>query len=69
LNEYLQVLRSEWLIIGIIFALLFIKVGAKEWKNEQLLNLINIVLLVNLIIGFIQPYFGTLFDGMFFPMS
>ena len=65
LNEYLQVLKSEWLIIAIIFILLFIKVGSKEWKNESLLYFINFILLVNLIVGFIYNLPGSLFNGMF----
>jgi NADH-quinone oxidoreductase subunit N len=66
LNEYLQVLKSEWLIIAIIFILLFIKVGSKEWKNETLLYTINFLLLVNLIAGFFYNLPGSLFNGMYF---
>jgi NADH-quinone oxidoreductase subunit N len=66
LNEYLQVLKSEWFIIAIIFILLFIKVGSKEWKNETLLYTINFLLLVNLIAGFFYNLPGSLFNGMYF---
>ena len=65
LNEYLQVLKSEWLIIAIIFILLFIKVGSKEWKNETLLYTINVLLLINLIAGFFYNLPGSLFNGMY----
>ncbi len=65
LNEYLQVLKSEWLIIAIIFILLFIKVGSKEWKNETLLYSINFLLLLNLIAGFFNNLAGSLFNGMY----
>lgn len=65
LNEYLQVLKSEWLIIAIIFILLFIKVGSKEWKNETLLYTINFLLLANLVAGFFCNVEGSLFNGMF----
>ncbi|MBY0481234.1 MAG: NADH-quinone oxidoreductase subunit N [Chitinophagaceae bacterium] len=65
LNEYLQVLKSEWLILAIIFILLFIKVGSKEWKNESLLYFINFLLLINLIAGFINNLPGSLFNGMY----
>jgi NADH-quinone oxidoreductase subunit N len=66
LNEYLQVLKSEWFIITIIFILLFIKVGSKEWKNETLLYTINALLLLNLIAGFFYNLPGSLFNGMYF---
>lgn len=65
LNEYLQVLKSEWLLIALIFILLFIKVGANEWKNEKLLYTINFLLLINLIAGFFYNLPGSLFNGMF----
>lgn len=65
LNEYLQVLKAEWFIIAIIFILLFIKVGSKEWKNESLLYFINFLLLGNLIAGFFFNLPGSLFNGMF----
>jgi NADH-quinone oxidoreductase subunit N len=65
LNEYLQVLKSEWLLIAIIFILLFIKVGSKEWKNETLLYSINFLLLVNLLGGFLNNLPGSLFNGMY----
>ncbi len=34
------------------FILLFIKVGSREWANENILNLVNILLLINFIAGF-----------------
>jgi NADH-quinone oxidoreductase subunit N len=65
LNEYLILLKSEWIIIAIIFLLLFIKVGPKEWKNETLLYGINILLLFNLLAGFYNNVEGNLFNGMY----
>ena len=65
LNEYLILLKSEWIIIAIIFLLLFIKVAPKEWKNETLLYGINILLLFNLLAGFYNNVEGNLFNGMY----
>ena len=65
LNEYLILLKSEWIIIAIIFLLLFIKVGPKDWKNETLLYGINILLLFNLLAGFYNNVEGNLFNGMY----
>ena len=58
-------MKQEWGILAILFILLFIKVGNKEWKNEQILNLVNILLLVNFITGFFLNKEGILFNEMF----
>jgi NADH-quinone oxidoreductase subunit N len=63
--DFLILMKHEWLLIAIIFILLFIKVGSKEWKNESILNLINILLLFNFIIGFFWNEGGILFNEMF----
>lgn len=65
LNEYFFVLKAEWMLIAIIFLLLFLKVGTSDWKNETLLYGINILLLVNLLVGFFSNLEGGLFSGMF----
>ena len=65
LNEYFFVLKAEWMLIAIIFLLLFLKVGTSDWKNETLLYGINILLLVNLLVGFYANLEGGLFSGMF----
>jgi NADH-quinone oxidoreductase subunit N len=64
LNDYLILMKSEWVITLIIFLLLFIKIG-KGMKNESLLSLIQVLLLLNVIVGFIFNNTGSLFDGMF----
>ncbi len=64
LNDFLILMKSEWVITLIIFLLLFIKIG-KGMKNESLLSLIQILLLINAIAGFIFNKEGSLFDGMF----
>ncbi len=63
--EYLQLMKQELLVTVIIFILLFLTIGAKDWKNERLLGLINILLLINLVAGFVFPVEGSLFGDMF----
>src|SRR6201988_3771355 len=49
----------------IIFFLLFLKLSNEEWKNEGLLNFINILLFINLAAGFFYIPKGNLFGDMF----
>lgn len=65
LNDFLILMKQELLITVIIFILLFIKVGSKEWKNESLINFVNILLFINFIVGFLYKDEGILFSGMF----
>jgi len=53
------------MITVIIFVLLFIKIGSKERSNENILSLINILLVVNIVIGFFLNKEGILFSNMF----
>jgi NADH-quinone oxidoreductase subunit N len=64
LNEFLILMKFELVITFIIFLLLFIKVGTNI-SNDRLLPLIQLLLLVNLIAGFIFNHDGSLFGGMF----
>jgi NADH-quinone oxidoreductase subunit N len=64
-NDFFILLKRELVITTIIFVLLFIKVDSKEKSNESILSLINILLLVNLLVGFIFNKDGRLFDNMF----
>ena len=64
-SDFLILMKQEWAIVAIIFILLFIKVGGKEWKNENILNLVNVLLLINLIVGFFWNQDGILFNEMF----
>jgi NADH-quinone oxidoreductase subunit N len=57
-------MKSELVIAFIIFLLLFIKVGS-GMKNERLLSLVQILLLVNFIVGFFFNEAGSLFGGLF----
>ena len=64
-NEFLILMKQELVITFIIFVLLFVKLGKEEAKNETLINLVNILLTLNLISGFLFQQSGTLFGDMF----
>ena len=51
MNEFLTLMKPELIITVIIFLLLFIKIG-KGIKNETLLLVIQVLLLLNFIAGF-----------------
>jgi NADH-quinone oxidoreductase subunit N len=65
MNEFLIMMKSELAITAIIFFLLLVKIG-KGMKNESLLSLIQVLLLVNLLTGFFFNQQGYLFGDMFF---
>jgi NADH-quinone oxidoreductase subunit N len=64
LNDFFILLKSELVITFIIFLLLIIKVG-KGMKNESLLSLIQILLLINLAAGFVYNKSGSLFGAIY----
>ena len=64
-NEFLILMKQELVIILIIFVLLFVKLGKEETKNVTLINLVNILLTLNLVSGFVFQQAGTLFGDMF----
>ena len=64
LNDFLILMKSELVITGIIFLLLFIKVGT-DITNDRLLPLVQILLLANVVAGFIFNEDGSLFGGLF----
>ncbi|MCX6189420.1 MAG: NADH-quinone oxidoreductase subunit N [Bacteroidetes bacterium] len=64
LNDIFILMKQELMLLGIIMILLIIKVG-KDWSNESLLNLINALLLINVMSGFMMPAEGFLFGDMF----
>ena len=64
LMDFFILLKQELVIVAIIFLLLFIKLG-KDRTNESLLPLINVVLLLNLLLGFFGSKEGSLFGEMF----
>jgi NADH-quinone oxidoreductase subunit N len=66
LNEFLYLMKAELMIAAIIFILLFLKLGNREIKNEAMLNLINLLLIINLAAGFFYIPTGQLFGDMFY---
>ncbi len=65
MNEFLVLMKSELIITVIIFILLFIEIGNREWTNESLLNFVNVLLLLNFITGFLWNKEGVMFSSMF----
>jgi NADH-quinone oxidoreductase subunit N len=63
--ESVLLLKNELLIVIIIFLLLFIKIG-KGMKNGSLLTLVQALLFVNVVAGFLFPAEGSLFKDMFY---
>ncbi len=64
MNEFFTLMKSELLVTGILFILLFIKLG-HGIKNESQLLVIQFLLLINVFAGFFLNSEGSLFDGMF----
>ncbi len=64
MNEFLILMKGELMATAIIFLLLFIKIG-KGMRNDSLLSLIQVLLLLNILLGFFYNKTGSLFDGMF----
>ncbi len=58
-------MKQELVITLIIFILLFIKLGKKDWQNQSLIHFINVLLVFNLASGFLFPCDGALFGDMF----
>jgi len=63
--DFLVFMKQEWMVIAILFILLFIKVSGDDWQNENILKLINILLFINLLVGFFGYRDGILFNEMF----
>jgi NADH-quinone oxidoreductase subunit N len=62
--ESVLLLKNELWIAVVIFLLLFIKIG-KGMKNDSLLTLIQVLLFVNVVLGFFFNTEGSVFSGMF----
>lgn len=63
--ESVLLLKNELWIAVVIFLLLFIKIG-KGLKNDSLLRLIQVLLLMNVVLGFFLNKEGSVFSGMFY---
>ena len=64
LTDFFILLKQELVVTAIIFLLLFVKLG-KDRSNESILNLVNGLLLINLVLGFLENREGILFSEMF----
>jgi NADH-quinone oxidoreductase subunit N len=64
MSEMITIMKSELIITGIIFLLLFIKLG-RGLKNDTLLVVIQFLLLLNFGAGFFMNEEGSLFDDMY----
>ena len=65
MSGLLLLMKQELLVTLLVFILLFIKLAKNEWKNETLLTVINVLLLINLVAGFFFIRKGNLFGDMF----
>lgn len=63
--EALLLLRFEWMIIAIIFVLLTMKLMDADVKVKPMLFSVNIILLINFLVGFLPIGEGNLFHGFF----
>ncbi|MDQ3551530.1 MAG: NADH-quinone oxidoreductase subunit N, partial [Bacteroidota bacterium] len=57
-------MKQELVLIALIFILMFMKLG-KDKSNVSIMNVVNVLLLLNLIIGFFWNKEGMLFNEMF----
>lgn len=64
MNEFFTLMKPELILTGIIFLLLFIKLG-KGLANDTMLSVIQVLLLLNFLAGFFFNTAGVLFDGMY----
>jgi NADH-quinone oxidoreductase subunit N len=62
--DLLLLMKQELTLVVIIFILLFLKLG-KDRSNESYMNIVNALLLLNLILGFLGNKEGVLFNEMF----
>lgn len=63
--DALLVMKSEITLLVIIFLILALKIGDSIRSHTSLLNLVNLLLCLNFILGFIGNKEGGLFNGMF----
>jgi NADH-quinone oxidoreductase subunit N len=65
MNELFLLMKHELVVTAILFLLLFIKIGG-GMKNSSLLGLTQLLLLLNVVAGFVLNTEGQLFGTMFF---
>ena len=62
--DFLILMKQEMALIVLIFILMFLKLG-KDRSNVGYMNIVNALLLLNLVLGFIWNREGMLFNEMF----
>src|SRR5215831_7645237 len=71
MSDFIILMKQEWIVTAILFLLLILKLRSQDEtegssdKNESLLYLMNILLVINLASGFFFNKSGTLFGDMF----
>ena len=63
-TDMLILMKQEMALIVLIFIIMFLKLG-KDRSNESYMKIVNVLLLVNLVIGFFWNREGMLFNEMF----
>src|SRR5262252_156036 len=63
-TDFLILMKQEMAVVAIIFILMFLKLG-KERSNESFMRIVNVLLFLNLVLGFFWNREGTLFNEMF----
>lgn len=64
-DNFFILMKHELVISMIIFILLLLKIG-KDYSNTRMLNIVNLLLLLNCVAGWLFNQPGTLFSGMFY---
>jgi NADH-quinone oxidoreductase subunit N len=64
MNDFLILMKPELVLTGIIFLLLFVKIG-KGLANETMLRLVQVLLLLHVAAGFFFNGEGSLFGDMY----
>ena len=64
-QDFFLLMRPELMLILIIFGLLFLKLGNARLKNETVMNMVNVVLIATLAMGFLVKDTGMIFGNMF----
>lgn len=64
MSEFFLLMKFELLVTAILLILMLIKLG-KGMSNESVLKIVNVLLLLNFVAGFLMNSTGELFSGMF----
>ena len=63
--EFLNIMKHELLLCFLLFFILIAKIGSKEENSPSWHVMINLLLLINFLLGFCYNVDGELFNGMF----